>query len=121
VSLHEKATLRQFLAGWRGRDFNEEELKGFDPRVLIGKGCLLSLIQNGEYVNIGSASKLPKGMEAPTPTNPTIFFSLSEFDQAEFDKISDKIKEKILQSPEAQALGIGSKTPAKDEDDGVSF
>lgn len=119
VSLHEKAALRKFLAGWRGRDFTPEELAGFDPKVLIGKGCLLSLIQNGEFINIDSASKLPKGMEAPVPQNPTIFFSLSDFSQEEFDKLSDKIKEKIKQSPEYQSLH-NTRQDSTEEDD-VSF
>ena len=109
VSLHEKAALRIFLKNWRGRDFTDEELRGFDPKVLIGKGCLLSLVENGEYVNIDSVMKLPKGMEAPVPVNPTVFFSLAEFDQAEFDKLSPKIQEKIMKSPEYQSLkGTGS-------------
>jgi hypothetical protein len=104
ISMHEKSTLRGFLKGWRGRDFDDQELKSFDPKVLIGKGCLLSMVQKGEYVNVESASRLPKGMEAPAIVNPTIFFSLSDFDQAEFDKISDKIKEKIMLSPEYKSL-----------------
>jgi hypothetical protein len=109
VSLHENASLRAFLASWRGRDFTDEELAGFDPKVLIGKGCLLSLIEKGEYINIDSCMRLPKGMEAPAPVGDTVFFSLSEFDQAEFDKLSDKIREKIMKSPEYQSLkGITS-------------
>jgi hypothetical protein len=119
VSLHEKAGLRQFLKSWRGRDFTDEELAGFDPKVLIGKGVLLNLVENGEYVNIDSAMKLPKGMEAPVPVNPTVFFSLSDFDQVEFDKLSEKIKEKIMKSPEYQSLK-GGKTEV-DIDQDVSF
>jgi hypothetical protein len=123
VSLHEKAALRIFLKNWRGRDFTEEELKGFDPKVLIGKGCLLSMVENGEYVNIDSVMKLPKGMEAPVPVNSTCFFSLAEFDQAEFDKISDKIKEKIMKSPEYQSLKGGNNGTISevDTDDTVAF
>lgn len=100
VSLHEKATLRKFLAGWRGRDFNDEELKGFDAKNLLGKSCLLSLVQNGEYINVASASKLPKGMEGPKLVNPQVFFSLSEFDQSVYDSLSNGIKETIAKSPE---------------------
>ena len=109
VSLHENAQLRKFLASWRGRDFTPEELEGFDPRVLIGKGVLLSLIEKGEYVNIDSAMRLPKGMEPPVPQGDTVFFSLAEFDENEWNKLSDKIKEKIMKSPEYQSLH-GSKT-----------
>lgn len=111
VSLHENAQLRKFLASWRGRDFTPEELAGFDPKVLIGKGVLLSLIERGEYVNIDSAMKLPKGMEAPVPQGETVFFSLADFDQAEFDKLSDKIREKIMKSPEYQSMNGAPKSP----------
>lgn len=118
VSLHEKSALRGFLNGWRGRDFTEEELKGFDPKVLIGKGCLLSMVQNGDFVNVQSASKLPKGMEAPVPAGGTVFFSLSEFDQEAFDKLSDKIKEKIMKSPEYQSLkGVKPAEPINTDED----
>jgi hypothetical protein len=106
VSLHESSALRAFLASWRGRDFTQEELAGFDPKVLIGKGVLLSMIEKGDYVNINSAMKLPKGMEAPVPAGDTVFFTLSEFDQTAFDKLSDKIKEKIMKSPEYKSLNI---------------
>ena len=116
VSLHENAQLRKFLASWRGRDFTPEELMGFDPKVLIGKGVLLSLIEKGEYVNIDSAMKLPKGMEAPVPVNQTIFFSLSDFDPVEFDKLSDKIKEKIRATPEYKSLNVEGIILQKEQD-----
>lgn len=102
VSLHEKSALRGFLSGWRGKDFSDEELKGFEAKNLLGKGCLLSLVQNGEYINVNTASKLPKGMEAPKPENPIVYFSFDEFDRKSFDSLSDKLKEKISQAPEYQ-------------------
>lgn len=104
VSMHEKATLRAFLKGWRGRDFTDEELQGFDPKKLIGAPCMLSLVQNGDFVNIASAAKLPKGMNALKPVNETVYFSLDDFDQKVFDSLSDKMKETIGMSPEYQSL-----------------
>ncbi len=41
LSLHEKATLRKDLRGWRGRDFTAEELEGFDLERVIGACCTL--------------------------------------------------------------------------------
>ena len=35
LSLGEKASLRKDLSAWRGRDFNEDELKGFDISTII--------------------------------------------------------------------------------------
>lgn len=103
VSLHEKSTLRKFLAGWRGRDFTDEELRGFEAKNLLGKGCLLSLVAKGDYINVDTASKLPKGMEAPKPQNPLVMFSLSEFQRDVYEQLSPKLQEKIANSPEYRA------------------
>jgi hypothetical protein len=73
LSLHEKSSLRKDLESWRGRSFTEDELRGFDVEVLIGKGALLSVIHkdsNGTtYANVTGVMKLPKGMAAPTPVS----------------------------------------------------
>ena len=121
VSLHEKATLRKFLSGWRGRDFTPEELLGFDPHKLIGAPCLLSLVQKGDYVNVDTASKLPKGMNPHKLVNDTIFFSLDEFNQEAFDKLSDKLKEKIKASPEFQNRGSLDSIKSDNIDDDIAF
>ena len=44
LSLHEKSSLRRDLESWRGRAFTQEELRGFDLEVLIGVGCLVSVV-----------------------------------------------------------------------------
>jgi hypothetical protein len=71
ASLGEKATLRKFLEGWRGKAFTADELKGFDLEQLIGAPAIISVVhnQNGDktYDNIASASKLMKGMPALKP------------------------------------------------------
>lgn len=107
ASLNEKATLRKHLAAWRGRDFTEDELKGFDIRKLMGAPCLLSLTKNDKgKVKVTGISKLPKGMNAPAlePQNVEVYFSLDEFDQQVFDSLSDGIRKFILQSPEYQNI-----------------
>jgi hypothetical protein len=104
VSMHEKATLRAFLKGWRGRDFTEEEMRGFNPMKLIGAPCMLSLVQAGDYVNVASAAKLPKGMGPLKPTNPTVYFSLDDFDEKIYAGLSKKMQEDISNSPEFKGL-----------------
>jgi hypothetical protein len=42
-SLHENATLRKDLINWRGRDFTDEELEGFDAKNILGHPCMLTL------------------------------------------------------------------------------
>ena len=46
MSLNEKATLRQTLKSWRGRDFTAEELQGFDLLNILGAHCLLNITNN---------------------------------------------------------------------------
>jgi hypothetical protein len=127
VSMHEKSGLRAFLKGWRGRDFTPEELMGFNPQKLIGAPCMLSLVQNGDYVNIASAAKLPKGMVPPKPVNPTVYLSLDEFDQKTYEGLSNSMKETISKSPEYQHL-MSSKSGFADmendipkDDEGLAF
>ena len=67
ASLNEKAALRKFLEGWRGRSFTADELKAFDLSKLVGVNAILSLSHNQSgdktYCNIASAAMLLKGME----------------------------------------------------------
>lgn len=71
LSLHEKATLRKDLEAWRGKAFTPEELKGFDIEKLIAVNCMLSIVhsEDGKYANVGSVSKLMKGLEVMKPEN----------------------------------------------------
>lgn len=86
-SLNSKAILRKDLKSWRGRDFTEEELKGFDPKALIGVNCQLSITQaaatdgSGKvYSNITGIMPLAKGMTKAQQENPTLYFSLDDQD-----------------------------------------
>ncbi len=86
LSLNEKANLRAMLAGWRGRDFTDEELKGFDLESVLKAPCLLSttvgISKTGkEFAKVSSVGKLPKGMEVPKETeNPPIIFNVRDAD-----------------------------------------
>lgn len=109
LSLHEMSSLRPMLESWRGRPFTPEEAANFDVAKLIGAPALIQIVhkaseKGGIYVNMSSIMKLPKGMEALVPENEVIEFSLAEFDQATFDKLSDKLKETIMKSPEYMEL-----------------
>lgn len=108
-SLHEKATLRKDLETWRGRSFTPVELEGFDSRNVLAKPCLVSVIHNKKSdgkisAKVSSVTSVPKGMQVPAQVNPSVYFSLDEFDQAVFDALSDGIKKIIVRSPEYQAI-----------------
>lgn len=107
ASLSEKSNLRADLKNWRGRDFTEQELAGFDSKNIMGKPCMLSLTENDKgKTRVTGVMALPKGTQVPDKINPTVYLSLepSEFDQAVFESISDGIKKMIVLSPEYQAL-----------------
>lgn len=81
LSLHEKATLRKELEGWRGKAFAVEELEGFDILKLLGVNCQVQIIHNktetGTYANVNAVFPLPKD-QWKEPENPLRFFSFDE-------------------------------------------
>lgn len=68
ASLHEKSNLRsKCLVSWRGRDFTEAELAGFDLTTVLGKPCMLSIIHKekrmgGSYAKVDNVGVLVKGL-----------------------------------------------------------
>lgn len=109
-SMHEKAKLRKDLESWRGKKFTDAEIETFDVRKLLAMPCLLSVVHNdkGEktYANVASVTKPLKGMQMGELVNPTVFIALTpeEFDREAFAALSDRLKEKIMDSPEYQRL-----------------
>lgn len=105
-SLAEKATLRAHLVSWRGRDFTDEELDAFDLETIVGKPCLVTVVEGTkkDKRNISTVTGLPKGMECPPQVNPSFTFWLDEFDQKKFDALSEGMKRKVMDSDEYKAM-----------------
>lgn len=79
LSLHEKANLRKDLKTWRGKDFTDAELEGFDITKLLGVNCELQIIHTkGEkkYANVENV--LPWRNAKKPPENETRYFSFEE-------------------------------------------
>lgn len=105
ASLSEKANLRADLKNWRGRDFTDEELAGFDAKNILGKPCMLSLTESDKgRIRVTGVMALPKGTEVPEQVNPILYFSLEhgEFSKEVFDSLSEGYKKMIMVSPEYQ-------------------
>lgn len=68
LSLHEKATLRKELEGWRGKPFTRDEEMGFDVERLIGVNCFINVVHTAKegktYANVAGIVPLKKGMPA---------------------------------------------------------
>lgn len=137
LSLAEKATLRKDLQTWRGREFTEDELRGFELKNVLGAWAMVSVIKamgnNGkEYTNIAAIMSVPPAIKKagmPNGHNELKLFSIDEPDMALFNSFSNGLKEKIEKSPEWQARGNSSapapaKAPASgfdDMDDDIPF
>lgn len=74
LSLHEKAKLRAHLEAWRGREFTEAELNGFDLENVIGIPCQLQVIHKKSrdgsktYANVATVVPMAKGSEPLSPS-----------------------------------------------------
>ena len=127
LSLAEKATLRKDLQTWRGREFTEDELRGFELKNVLGAWAMISVIKalgnNGkEYTNIAAIMSVPSAIKKagiPEGHNDLTLFSIEEPDMTLFDSFSNGLKEKIGKSPEWQSRGKSSapKAPAGPFDD----
>lgn len=94
ITLHEKSALRKDLVSWRGKQFTEEELDGFDVFNVLGSACQVSIVhnkaENGKtYANIASITSMPKGTQAPELQNGIIKFSLKDYSQQAFNMLPE--------------------------------
>lgn len=112
VSLHEKASLRKDLSAWRGKDFTDEEAKGFDISKLLGAYCMVNVTTsetNGKtYSNVAGLTPLPGALKnaKPAPVHAHIKFDLDEPNMVAFNTFHEKLQEAIKRSPEwAKANG----------------
>jgi hypothetical protein len=76
LSLGEKANLRHDLESWRGRQFTEQELNGFDVEKLKGVNCLLNIVEakkrdGSDTQKIAAIMPVQKGTQPMSPINTT--------------------------------------------------
>lgn len=106
ASMHQKATLRQRLEGWRGKKFTNAEAEAFDIASILGKACMLTVQEDTNndktYSNIVAIGPLPKGMPAPSAELPLLLYH--EGDKKHFDRLPEWIRKKISEAvPEPDA------------------
>jgi hypothetical protein len=108
LSLHEKAGLRKDLQSWRGKEFTDQELKGFELKNLLGAWCMINVVRRAgrdgkDYTNIEGIMPVPapiKKMGLPDGVTDTKIFSLREPDMELFKTFSDNMQFKIRSTPE---------------------
>ena len=137
LSLGDKATLRNDLKTWRGRDFTSDELRGFELKNVLGVWCTLSIIKamgrdgTKEYTNISGIMPVsPQQRKAGLPNgfNEPKLYSIDEHDQALFETFSDNLRAKIMASPEYKMktgntsfAAPASQVAANIDDDDIPF
>lgn len=124
ASLFEQAKLRPIVIGILG-SLSEEEEESFDIKNLLGKSCMLQVSHeeyNGrKYANVASCTQLPKSVKAPKQVNESVYFDYATFDEAEYAKLPQWMKDKMAESIEMKERNGVS--PEKEEIDpsGIPF
>lgn len=108
LSMGKKATLRKHLETWRGKPFDDAQLKkdgGFDIKTILGQPALLNLqhTSDGQYCNIVSINPPIKGSEAAPQYYPSRFFDLSAPDPDVFATLSQNTRQFIAESEEVKS------------------
>lgn len=125
LSLHEKATLRNFLKNWRGKDFTEDEAKAFDIEKLVGAPCMLNITHKKSkdgsktYAEIGSVSTLPKGLACPPQINESFIWTYENFDATKFGQLPDYLKNKMVNSDEYKLSVTGGQEHESHDDKNI--
>jgi len=127
VSLGENATLRAHLQSWRGREFTEEELKGFHLKKILGVPCMINITHRTNdgktYGDVAAVMALPKGQNLPPAYHKTLLFEIENWDDEVFKTFGEKLQKKIMDSSEGKAKhgapaasGAGAHTPLAEDD-----
>lgn len=112
-SAHENAVFRQRLESWRGKPFTDADFGEFDCMTLLGVGALLQIAHEHKdgktYANLQAILLPPGGKDAwAKPEGDVIYFSISDFDQGTFDRLSEGLQNTIKNSPEYQTMIDGT-------------
>lgn len=112
ASIGEKANLYKDLTSW----FGKPPVAPFDPQSLLGVGCQLIITEKNEKHVVSTVAGLKKNAKLPSPVNELVYFTLDEFNEEVFDKLSNGIKKMIMRSPEYAKIVNGDEPEEEDQD-----
>ncbi len=97
ASMHKKARVRAILESWRGKTFTDDEAGVFDVSQVLGKPCMLGVVEKESggkiYSNISSIGPLPKGVPCPPAEGNLLYYAPDE--QGMYEHLPKWIKEKL--------------------------
>jgi len=120
ASLNQKAALRNLIKTWRGKDLADGE--EFDPRKMLGKPCLLSVINKesgggNTYAKVEGVTAVPKGMVVGQAVTEPISWAIGEGDYPNPAwmpyLIGKRVADVIQNSPEWKEWRYGPVDPPK--------
>lgn len=122
ASLHKKGNLRGLLESWRGKAFTEDELQKFDVSAVLGKPCLLNVLQEQKgdkiYANVKGVMALPKSIPAPKAESTPVLYS---GDPSVLAHLPDWLKEKIATQKKPDAKPAVAAPASADVDLDIPF
>jgi hypothetical protein len=136
LSTGEKANLRKMLASWRGKDFTEDEAKGFDVLTVAGACCMINIIHKksaagNDYEDVISVAKKPASIKCPPLINKLLIWDFEKFDAILLECLPGYVRDKIKQSAEYKKATDPTNTDATsnftedtktgDDDDDLPF
>lgn len=125
LSTNEKSILAMLIKQWRGKELSPEEQMSFDPSVMVGKTCLMSVIyktkskfkgQNlteitNENTNLNMSAIMPKLKQMECPANINAYYVWdwdkdgSPFNAEKFAKMPKWLQNKVATSDEYKKFG----------------
>lgn len=122
LSLHEKSALRKDLQAWRAKNFAADELKAFDLKMLLGKVCMVAVVDKptGNGTKVAGVMAAPKGVPVPPSEAALVSFDIDSWDVGVYESLSDGLKKIIQESDEARRRNGSRKgvDPSADDDAG---
>jgi hypothetical protein len=126
-TLHEKSSLSKDLISWRGKNFTEDELEGFNLSKILGLACQLNIIHTYNettkktYAKISAIVNKNKNFKCEKTFNELLEFDLDNYNHEIFEKLPEFLQEKIKKSPEytKNVLGlevVSNKNVVEDEE-----
>lgn len=101
ASMNEKAWLRKFIEGSRGKKFKAGEAAQFDVTTILGKAYMLNVTEaekgDKTYSNIVSAAPLPKGLTAPKAERPLLFYTPDAHDEEVFAQLAPWLQKELTE------------------------
>jgi hypothetical protein len=107
-SMYKNAHLCGFIEDWRGKRFStQEEADAFDLSKLIGQAAFMNVSHSddGKFTNIMTIGPVPEGMTAPAIVGKTILIDQDDLNQKEVEKLTDRMKAKVLGAKEQTEVG----------------